>query len=525
MQIQRPYVGPDKAFRFAYGPTSFPLPRSLSMLLAEDADALAGKRVLVRCDFNVPRTPDGDIADDTRIRAAVNTLRALTQAGARVVVVTHWGRPDGVDDALRTAPLGARLRALLGSDVDTCDSCVGDAAAAAVDALGDGGVLMLENVRFEPGETAAANATDIDGAAADELARSLAETVRPDVYVNESVGTVHRTHASTTALPAMLTNATVPGADTKCAVVAGERMFAELSHLSRVPMRRKFALVVGGAKIDDKLSTLESVIESRKCDTIFVGGALAFSFMAARGLEVGDSLVSSHLFEQCRALQQLAYERHVDLQLPVDVVIARTRDLSDHQVVAATDMQPGWTGMDIGPRTLWLLDRAAYEHKSLFWVGPMGRYESDDAAAGDAFAAGTRGVVDMFRRYAHKATGVGGGDTLAALRHFGVDVDGAVDGSSSSSNSGDADATERAALDRRAFEFVSTAGTGALEVIGRGGRVTLPGVAAIPTASKHELRVERGYYEVLERKRSAKAVKSKAARARRLLRKRAMASA
>jgi phosphoglycerate kinase len=344
---------------------------------------LNGKRVLVRADFNVPL--DGArITDDGRIRASLPTLQRLLAAGADLVVLAHLGRPGGKPDPAHSlAPVADRLGELLGAPVEF----VTDPAALPRDAR----VVLLENVRFEAAETSK------DPAERQRLAGRFAEL--GDAYVDDAFGAVHRSHASVDELARQLPSA------------AGDLVLREvevLRSLTEDP-KRPFAVVLGGSKVSDKLAVIDSLLPT--VDELLVGGGMCFTFLAAQGLDVGDSLLESDQVEACRRFLDTG-----KVSLPVDVVIA-TMVASDAEtkVVDVEAIPPGWRGLDIGPRTVELFADRLSGAQTVFWNGPMGVFEIE------AFAAGTRGVAEAVAGLADALTVVGGGDSAAAIRALGID--------------------------------------------------------------------------------------------------------
>jgi len=356
----------------------------------EDLGDVAGTRVFVRLDLNVPLA-EGTVADDARIRASLPTLEELLGAGASLVLASHLGRPKGMVRAeLRLAPVGDRLTELLGRDVMTLDEVTGDGPSAVCSHIEPGEVVLLENLRFDPREE-----RNDEGFAAE-----LAELA--DVYVDDAFGAVHRAHASVAALPALFL---ARGR----AAVAGrliEREVAALSKLLDEP-ERPYVAVLGGAKVSDKLSTIGALVE--RVDAILIGGAMAFTFIAAEGGEVGDSLFEPDRFDDVRAAQGRADERGVVLQLPEDVVAAPEMSVTAARtIVKAADIPGGQMGLDIGPRTVEEFARSIADARTILWNGPMGVFELEP------FSAGTRGVATAIA--GSKAYAVaGGGDSLAAI--------------------------------------------------------------------------------------------------------------
>lgn len=370
--------------------------RSLDDLGADD---LRGRRVLVRADLNVPL--DGDrITDDGRVRASVPTLSALAEGGARVVVCSHLGRPKGAPDPRYSlAPVARRLGELLGRPVAFADDTVGPEARAVVDALGDGDVAVLENLRFEPGETAK------DDAERAALADALVGLVGADaLYVGDGFGAVHRRHASVYDVPQRLPHA------------AGRLVVAEVEVLRRLTEtpERPYAVVLGGSKVSDKLGVIENLLGT--ADRILVGGGMVFTFLRAQGHEVGASLLEEDQLDTVRRYLRTAEERGVEIVLPVDVVAATAFATdADHDVVAADAIPADRLGLDIGPRSGELFAERLADCRTVFWNGPMGVFEMAPYAEGTRAVA--RALVDATSRGA--LTVVGGGDSAAAVRALG----------------------------------------------------------------------------------------------------------
>jgi phosphoglycerate kinase len=355
---------------------------------------LTGKRVLVRVDFNVPLDGDGAITDDTRIRAALPTIQDLTGKGAKVVLISHFGRPNGqVVESMRLTPVAARLSELLGKPVVKADDC-GDDATAKVGAMADGDVVLLENARFYAGEEAN------DPAFSQQLA-SLA-----DVYVNDAFGTAHRAHASTEGVTQFI--------DT---CVAGYLIEKELKFLQATidNPQRPLVAIVGGSKVSSKIGVIETLLD--KVDKLIVGGGMIFTFYKARGLSVGKSLVEEDKLELATALEAKAKEKGVELLLPTDVVLADNfAPDAASQTVAIDAIPDGWMGLDIGPDSIETFKTALADCKSVIWNGPMGVFEFD------AFAKGTEAIAYALEEIT--ATGattiIGGGDSVAAVEKVGV---------------------------------------------------------------------------------------------------------
>ena len=366
--------------------------RSLASLSTTDVH---GKSVLVRVDFNVPLDESGVITDDTRIRAALPTIRDLVGKGAKVILAAHFGRPKGqVVDSLRLTPVAARLSELLGQTVTKTNSCIGPEAAAQAAALQPGHVLLLENVRFFQEEE------KNDPTFAQQLA-SMAQ-----VYVNDAFGAAHRAHASTAGVTAHLS---------PC--VSGLLMEKELQYLQGAieQPQRPLAAIVGGSKVSSKIGVLASLME--KCNKVLIGGGMIFTFYKARGLAVGTSLVEDDKLELARELEATARARGVDLLLPTDVVVAdRFAADANRQTVPVTAIPEGWMGLDIGPKSIAAFQKALADCRTVIWNGPMGVFEFD------AFAAGTNSIAMVLTELSSTGatTIIGGGDSVAAVEKAGV---------------------------------------------------------------------------------------------------------
>ncbi|MFI9491650.1 MULTISPECIES: phosphoglycerate kinase [Streptomyces] len=400
--------------------------KTIDELLAE---GVAGKRVFVRADLNVPL--DGTtITDDGRIRAVVPTVARLAEAGARVVVASHLGRPKGSPDpAFSLAPAAARLGELLGADVAFATDTVGDSARATVAALTDGQVAVVENLRFNAGETSKDDAER--GAFADQLAQLA------DVYVGDGFGAVHRRHASVYDLPARLPHA------------AGYLIATEVGVLKKLTedVARPYAVVLGGAKVSDKLGVIDHLLE--KADRILIGGGMAYTFLKAQGHEVGISLLQEDQVPAVQGYLKRAEELGVEFVLPVDVLVAgefpdlKTKAPAHPATVAADAIPADQEGLDIGPETCALYASKLADAATVFWNGPMGVFEHPD------YAGGTRAVAQALAG-SEAFSVVGGGDSAAAVRILG--------------------------FDENAFGHISTGGGASLEYLeGK----TLPGLAAL----------------------------------------------
>ncbi len=361
-----------------------------------DLGDLRGKRVLVRSDLNVPL--DGvTIADDGRIRASVPTIRTLSEAGARVVVCAHLGRPKGAPEARYSlAPVAARLGELLGRPVKFAEDTVGDSAHAAVSAAADGDVVLLENLRFNAGET---GRTDENRA---DFAGRLAALA--DVFVSDGFGVVHRKQASVYDVARLLPHATG-------GLVAAE--VDVLRRLTRNP-QRPYAVVLGGAKVSDKLGVIGNLLQT--ADRLLIGGGMVFTFLRAQGHEVGTSLLEEDQVEAVAGYLAAAQERGVEIVLPVDVVAATAFSAdAEHDVVAADAIPADRMGLDIGPESSRLFAERLADCRTVFWNGPMGVFEMEP------YAAGTKALAEALVALTAEGalTVVGGGDSAAAVRRLG----------------------------------------------------------------------------------------------------------
>jgi len=365
--------------------------KTLADLTSSD---LSGKRVLVRADFNVPVDDAGNITDDTRIRAALPTINYLTSNGAKVILSSHFGRPKGVDEKLRLTPVAKRLSELLGQTVEKPSDCIGEEVAAKVAALQNGQVLLLENVRFHKEEE------QNDPKFAKQLAANA------DLYVNDAFGTAHRAHASTEGVTHYLSPS-----------VAGFLIQKELEYLQNAieHPQRPLAAIIGGSKVSSKIGVIETLLE--KCDKLFIGGGMIFTFYKARGLNVGKSLVEEDKLELAKSLEAKAKERGVQLLLPTDVVVADKFDKdADSKIVSIENIPDGWMGLDIGPDSVKLFQEALADCKSVIWNGPMGVFEFDK------FAVGTEAIAHTLAGLTKTGaiTIIGGGDSVAAVEKVGV---------------------------------------------------------------------------------------------------------
>jgi len=362
----------------------------LSFAKASVRDApVEGRRVLVRVDFNVPLT-EGRVADDARIRAALPTIELLRSRGAAIVLVSHLGRPRGVDPALSMKPVARRLGELLGERVALAPGVVGPAVERLARSLGPGELLMLENSRFEPGETRNDPA----------LARRLAALA--DAYVDDAFGAAHRAHATTEAVGHLLP---------AYAGILLEREVRELTAVRDDPAR-PLSVVLGGAKVTDKIGVMERFLEV--AEQILIGGAMCFSFFSHRGIATGDSLVEEEGIELAGMILERATRSSCELRLPVDLALGRKLSAdTERRELDGVEVPEGWMGLDIGPRTAAGYANAVATAGTVFWNGPMGAFELEP------FASGTRALAEAVASAPGK-TVVGGGDSAAALEAFGL---------------------------------------------------------------------------------------------------------
>ncbi len=398
---------------------------SLSSL---DKSKLEGKKVLVRVDFNVPLNDSGQITDDTRIRAAIPTIKYLINNSAKVILAAHFGRPKGkVNEKMRLTPVAARLGDILEQKVNLTESCIGEEALDKSNSLNNGDVLLLENVRFYEAE----EKNDLD------FAKNLAS--HADMYVNDAFGAAHRAHASTQGVTQFLEPA-----------VAGFLLEKELKYLQGAidAPQRPLAAIVGGSKVSSKIGVLDSLLD--KCDKIIIGGGMIFTFYKARGLDVGKSLVEEDKLELARNLEAKAKTKGVELLLPSDVLLANEFSPDAESKVSKIDSISGdWMGLDIGPQSIKVFQNALAECKTIIWNGPMGVFEFDKFAEGTNAIATTLADLSSFSEV---CTIIGGGDSVAAV--------------------------EKAGLAEK-MSHISTGGGASLELLeGK----TLPGVAALKDA-------------------------------------------
>ena len=365
--------------------------KTIANLSAAD---LAGKRVLVRVDFNVP-FDNGSITDDPRIRAALPTIKELISNGAKVILCSHMGRPKGkVVDSMSLTPVAARLGELLGQKVTMCDDCVGESVTAAIAGLENGQVALLENLRFHSEEESNNP----------EFAKQLAANA--DLYVNDAFGTAHRAHASTEGVTHYLSPS-----------VAGYLIEKELQYLQAAieNPQRPLVAIIGGSKVSSKIGVIETLLE--KCDKLIIGGGMIFTFYKARGLNVGKSLVEDDKLELAKSLEAKAKEKGVDFLLPSDVVLADNfAPDANAKTTSIDNIEDGWMGLDIGPDSIKLFQDALSDCKAVIWNGPMGVFEFDK------FAAGTEAIARTLAELTGTGTTtiIGGGDSVAAVEKVGV---------------------------------------------------------------------------------------------------------
>lgn len=354
---------------------------------------LEGKVVFMRADLNVPLDAELNVTDDTRIRAAIPTIKYLVENGAKVLLTSHLGRPkDGPEDKFRLNPCVPLLSKYLDMEVSKVDDCIGDDVAAAIAAASNGSVTVLDNVRFYKEET------KNDPSFAEKLAAGV------DIYVNDAFGTAHRAHASTEGITKYVSQS-----------VAGFLLQKELDYLGGAvdEPKRPFCAIVGGSKVSSKITVIETLIN--KCDKIIIGGGMVFTFLKARGLAVGGSLVEDDQLDLAKELEEKAKAKGVMFLLPTDVVVAdKFAPDANTQIVSVDAIPDGWMGLDIGPDSTAAFQEALADCKTVVWNGPMGVFEMD------AFAKGTLGVANTLAGMKDATTIIGGGDSVAAVEKAGV---------------------------------------------------------------------------------------------------------
>ena len=359
---------------------------------------LHGKRVFVRVDFNVPLDADGSVTDETRINAAVPTIKELQGKGAKIILASHLGRPKGVrNDSMSLSPVAPLLAQKLGTPVLFLDDCIGEKIEIAVNSLQNGQVALLENLRFHQGET------ENDR----EFASNLAKLA--DVYVNDAFGTAHRAHASTYGVPSLL--------DEK---VSGYLIAKELEFLGEKTSdpSRPFVVILGGAKVSDKITVIDKLLD--KADSIIIGGAMAYTFALANGRNVGDSLCEPDKVDLAKSAIAKAEQNGVKFLLPVDTLITNSLDFAAKKIgeseIVEGDIPDGWEGVDIGPKTIELYENAISGAQTILWNGPMGVFEIEDSSKG------TFAVAETVAKSSAISI-IGGGDSVKAINRSGFSED------------------------------------------------------------------------------------------------------
>ena len=383
---------------------------------------LRGKRVIIRADYNVPLDDSLQITDDTRIRSTLPTINRAVDEGAKVILCSHLGRPKGrFDPKFSLAPVAKRLQRLLGKEVIFAPDCIGAAVEGLVAKMQPGDVMLLENLRFHPEEE-----KNDDG-----FSKALASLA--DVYINDAFGAAHRAHASTVGITKYIPEA-----------AAGYLLKKEIEYLEGAVENpvRPFVAILGGAKVSGKIGVIENL--GKKVDKVIIGGGMAFTFLKAMGLEIGQSLVENDMLDFAKGVQDHAFSSGVKFYLPVDCVVAASREPgAETKIVPVQEIPKGWYGLDIGPASVKLFSEAVQDAKTILWNGPMGMFEVD------AFARGTLAMAHSVAN-AYALTIVGGGETALAIHRAG---------------------------ESESISFISTGGGAALELLeGK----TLPGLAALP---------------------------------------------
>ncbi|WHZ13411.1 MAG: Phosphoglycerate kinase [Nitrospira sp.] len=394
---------------------------NLRKRIIEDVQ-LRGKRVIIRADYNVPLDDSLQITDDTRIRSTLPTINRAVDEGAKVILCSHLGRPKGkFDPKFSLAPVAKRLQRLLGKEVIFAPDCIGSAVEGLVAKMKPGDVMLLENLRFHAGEE-----NNDDG-----FSKALASLA--DVYINDAFGAAHRAHASTVGITKFIPEA-----------AAGYLLKKEIEYLEGAVENpvRPFVAILGGAKVSGKIGVIENL--GKKVDKVIIGGGMAFTFLKAMGLEIGNSLVENDMLDFAKGVQDHAFSSGVKFYLPVDCVVAASREPgAETKIVPVQEIPKGWYGLDIGPASVKLFSEAVQDAKTILWNGPMGMFEVD------AFARGTLAMAHSVAN-AYALTIVGGGETALAIHRAG---------------------------ESESISFISTGGGAALELLeGK----TLPGLAALP---------------------------------------------
>ncbi|MFN4190937.1 MAG: phosphoglycerate kinase [Pseudothermotoga sp.] len=364
----------------------------MKKLTIRDVD-LKGKTVIMRVDFNVPIDKEGKVSDDTRITAALPTIKYAVEKNAKVILLSHLGRPKGgPDPKYSLKPVADHLKRISGLNVSFVPYLIGEEVKQAVKNMKPGDVLVLENTRFHPGE----EKNDLD------LAKAWAELA--DIHVNDAFGTAHRAHSSNVGIAAFIPS------------VAGFLMEKEIEFLSKVTYEPEhpYVVVLGGAKVSDKIGVITNLLN--KADKLLIGGAMMFTFLKAKGASVGSSLVEDDKLELAKEILSQAEQKKVQIVLPVDTLIAQKMEAgAQTRVVQIKDGIPeGWMGLDIGPETIKLFEESLRDAKTVVWNGPMGVFEIDD------FARGTKAVAEMIAKV-KGTTVIGGGDSAAAVAKFGLE--------------------------------------------------------------------------------------------------------
>ena len=383
---------------------------------------LRGKRVIIRADYNVPLDDSLQITDDTRIRSTLPTINRAVDEGAKVILCSHLGRPKGkFDPKFSLAPVAKRLQRLLGKEVIFAPDCIGSAVEGLVAKMQPGDVMLLENLRFHPEEE-----KNEDG-----FSKALASLA--DVYINDAFGAAHRAHASTVGITKFIPEA-----------AAGYLLKKEIEYLEGAVENpvRPFVAILGGAKVSGKIGVIENL--GKKVDKVIIGGGMAFTFLKAMGLEIGQSLVENDMLDFAKGVQDHAFSSGVKFYLPVDCVVAASREpRAETKIVPVQEIPKGWYGLDIGPASVKLFSEAVQDAKTILWNCPMGMFEVD------AFARGTLAMAHSVAN-AYALTIVGGGETALAIHRAG---------------------------ESESISFISTGGGAALELLE--GKI-LPGLAALP---------------------------------------------